>query len=223
MLLAPLFGLRAQTIRYIHTDALGSVAVVTDANRNVIERREYEPYGAVLTGVKDGPGYTGHVLDAATGMSYMQQRYYDPGLGRFLSVDPMATDLVTAWNFNRYIYAASNPYKFTDPDGRVIRFAEGTPADFMRNFAVAIRYLNEKGVATPIGMAWSSKRYSLCSPHLIALMLHWIVIIGKARPLHGPTRAGLRSGILEQEEKVCFPLRWQSGMNLTMQSIILWG
>ncbi|MGH8050611.1 MAG: RHS repeat-associated core domain-containing protein [Arenimonas sp.] len=46
------------------------------------------------------------------------QRYYDPMIGRFLSVDPMESDMDTGWNFNRYYYAANNPYKFTDPDGR---------------------------------------------------------------------------------------------------------
>jgi RHS repeat-associated protein len=46
------------------------------------------------------------------------QRYYDPLIGRFLSVDPMASDMNNGWNFNRYNYAANNPYKFTDPDGR---------------------------------------------------------------------------------------------------------
>jgi hypothetical protein len=48
---------------------------------------------------------------------YMQQRYYDSGLGLFVSVDPMASDFTTGWNFNRYNYAANNPYRFTDPDG----------------------------------------------------------------------------------------------------------
>ncbi|SOD56024.1 RHS repeat-associated core domain-containing protein [Pseudoxanthomonas wuyuanensis] len=109
----------AQTVRYIHTDALGSVAVVTDQNRNVVERREYEPYGRQLTpAIKDGPGYTGHVQDAATGLTYMQQRYYDPGIGRFLSVDPITALSSPAGMFNRYKYAANNPYGFKDPDGR---------------------------------------------------------------------------------------------------------
>lgn len=78
---------QAQTVvEYIHTDSLGSVVAVTDANANVIERREYEPYGLQLTpSVQDGPGYTGHVQDVATGLTYMQQRYYDPAIGRFLS------------------------------------------------------------------------------------------------------------------------------------------
>ncbi len=109
----------AQTVRYIHTDSLGSVAVVTDQNRNVLERREYEPYGFQLTpAIKDGPGYTGHVQDAATGLTYMQQRYYDPQIGRFLSVDPVGVSAVIGLNFNRYWYASNNPYTNTDPDGR---------------------------------------------------------------------------------------------------------
>lgn len=68
------------TVRYLHTDALGSVVAKTDANGNVVERTTFEPYGAVVGDeVGDGPGYTGHVSDATTGLSYMQQRYYDPG------------------------------------------------------------------------------------------------------------------------------------------------
>ena len=48
----------------------------------------------------------------------MQQRYYDPLAGRFLSVDPVTTDAKTGSHFNRYVYADNNPYKYTDPDGR---------------------------------------------------------------------------------------------------------
>jgi uncharacterized protein RhaS with RHS repeats len=48
----------------------------------------------------------------------MQQRYYDPIAGRFLSVDPVTTDAKTGDSFNRYVYGNNNPYKFKDPDGR---------------------------------------------------------------------------------------------------------
>jgi hypothetical protein len=49
----------------------------------------------------------------------MQQRYYDPLLGRFLSVDPVTAHDSQDWrHFNRYSYAYGNPYKFLDPDGR---------------------------------------------------------------------------------------------------------
>jgi RHS repeat-associated protein len=107
-------------VEYQHTDALGTPVVVTDAARNVIERSEYEPYGQLLNRpIKDGPGYTGHVSDAMSGLTYMQQRYYEPTVGRFLSVDPVTADWNSGAHFNRYWYAANNPYRFIDPDGRV--------------------------------------------------------------------------------------------------------
>ena len=107
------------TVRYLHTDALGSVVAKTDANGNVVERMTYEPYGDVVgEDFTDGPGYTGHVSDAATGLSYMQQRYMDPQLGMFLSVDPVTAFEQPVGQFNRYRYANGNPYKFTDADGR---------------------------------------------------------------------------------------------------------
>jgi len=58
------------------------------------------------------------VQDSATGLTYMQQRYYDPVIGRFLSVDPVTAYPKPGANFNRYWYAANNPYRFKDPDGR---------------------------------------------------------------------------------------------------------
>lgn len=110
----------AQTVEYIHTDALGTPIAVTDSSGQIVERGEYEPYGQPLgTTPVDAPGFTGHVQDGATGLTYMQQRYYDPGIGRFLSVDPTTADGNTGANFNRYAYANNNPYRFTDPDGRV--------------------------------------------------------------------------------------------------------
>ena len=105
-----------ETVVYYHTDALHSVAVVTNAQGQVIERTHYAPYGQVLNRARrDGPGYGGHEEDAATGLVYMQQRYYDPEAGRFLSADPVPAG---GGSFNRYAYAANNPYRYVDPDGR---------------------------------------------------------------------------------------------------------
>ncbi|GAP67179.1 hypothetical protein MBSD_n2495 [Mizugakiibacter sediminis] len=112
-------GIRAETVVYYHTDALGSPVAVTDASRNVIERTQYAPYGDTLNRpLHDGPGYTGHETDAATGLVYAQQRYYDPVLGRFLSADPVAASGSSGANFNRFRYANDNPYRYYDPDGR---------------------------------------------------------------------------------------------------------
>src|SRR5690606_32110646 len=52
--------------RFQHTDALGSAVAMTNDSGAVVEQREYEPYGRQLTPTpQDGPGYTGHVYDAA--------------------------------------------------------------------------------------------------------------------------------------------------------------
>lgn len=123
MLVTMLFGFSLvahaqKTVTYIHTDALGSVVATSDEAGNVTHRREYEPYGYELGGLSDGVGYTGHVQDPSTGLVYMQQRYYDPQIGRFLSVDPITAYEGDLRQFNRYAYAFNNPYRFVDPDGR---------------------------------------------------------------------------------------------------------
>ncbi|WP_238345913.1 RHS repeat domain-containing protein [Luteimonas saliphila] len=108
------------SVRYQHTDALGSPVIVTNASRGIVERSEYEPYGWPANRAwRDGPGYTGHVEDAATKLTYMRQRYYDPQLGVFLSADPVTAHSGPVKQFHRYRYANNNPYRFTDPNGRI--------------------------------------------------------------------------------------------------------
>jgi RHS repeat-associated protein len=106
------------TVTYDHTDGLGSPVAQTNASGVLLNRTRYEPYGAVASGNAGTIGFTGHVNDNDTGLVYMQQRYYDPTAGRFLSIDPVTTDANTGGSFNRYAYANNSPYKYVDPDGR---------------------------------------------------------------------------------------------------------
>ena len=108
-------------IRYHHPDTRQSASLITNNLGQTISREPFAPYGSPYSSFyREGPGYAGHVTDSNTGLTYMQQRFYDPIAMRFLSPDPMAVDHGTAWNFNRYNYAAGNPYKFVDPDGRAV-------------------------------------------------------------------------------------------------------
>jgi RHS repeat-associated protein len=106
-------------VKYQHTDALGSPVAESNQAGVVTNRINYDPYGSLISGTAGSVGYTGHVMDPVTGLTYMQQRYYDPAVGRFLSADPMPSDIQNGWNFNRYNYGANNPLRFTDPDGRM--------------------------------------------------------------------------------------------------------
>lgn len=102
-------------------------------------RRVHEPFGQIDPSVNPSSvGYTGHFFDSELGMVYMQQRYYDPIAGRFLSVDPVTTNAKDGSFFGRYHYANNNPYKFVDPDGRSFQRPEdlrwpnpwGNPLEF---------------------------------------------------------------------------------------------
>jgi RHS repeat-associated protein len=72
------------------------------------------------TVLRDGAGFTGHLKDSNTGLNYMQARYYDPVMGRFLSIDPVG--FVGSGGqpsyFNRYAYSANDPINHIDPDGQ---------------------------------------------------------------------------------------------------------
>jgi len=106
------------TVKYQHVDALGSPVASSNSAGQLLERTHYEPYGRPINRQVDGIGYAGHRMDGDTGLSYMQQRYMDPVLGVFLSVDPVGTSPVDGRNFNRYSYVSNNPMSRIDPDGR---------------------------------------------------------------------------------------------------------
>ena len=120
----PIQASQGQTVRYQHTDMLGTPVMETDESGYVISRSVYEPFGKRLGGEKAGIGFTGHLQDEDLGLTYMQARYYDPVIGRFYSNDPVGyTSANPVMSFNRYLYVNNNPYKYTDPDGEFIFLA----------------------------------------------------------------------------------------------------
>ena len=115
-------------VTYFHNDISGSPMLATDATGKVVWKENYHPYGERLnkqTGSDSNNKlwFAGKPFDAATGLTYMGARYYDPMLGRFMGVDPVDFRQENIHSFNRYAYANNNPYRYVDPDGR-----EDTPA-----------------------------------------------------------------------------------------------
>jgi RHS repeat-associated protein len=84
--------------------------------------------------LSDAPGYTGHVEDHDLKLTYMQQRYYDPVIGRFYSNDPVGFSADKPMMFNRYAYANNNPYRYIDPDGRKPGDAFSSPQKAAHDF-----------------------------------------------------------------------------------------
>jgi len=120
---------RDEVVFYFN-DALGSAVAAVSESGNLCWSEVYSGYGEKTIDSDHGlngegcgvlgeeRGYTGHTQDWETDLVYMQQRYYDASIGRFLSIDPLDADPNNPMTFNRYAYGNNNPYKYIDPDGR---------------------------------------------------------------------------------------------------------
>jgi RHS repeat-associated protein len=84
-----------------------------DAALDMQGSRGFSPYGEVFgaQGTFASPyAFTGEPLDA-NGLVHLRARYYHPGIGRFMSMDP-------SWQeANPYWYSSGNPVTFIDPSG----------------------------------------------------------------------------------------------------------
>ena len=70
---------------------MGTTEAITDQSQNIVWAANYDSFGKVqkTSGTFDEEGlFTGKELDDVTGMYYFNARFYDPGLGRFISEDP---------------------------------------------------------------------------------------------------------------------------------------
>jgi len=111
-----------ETLFYM-SDHLRSSTLVTDAGGIVVQRMDYEPYGAPIENSRSGnPSvlrhtYTGQEADFETGLMYYRARYYDPVVGMFISPDRFVASSFDPQAFNRYAYARNNPMRYVDETG----------------------------------------------------------------------------------------------------------
>ena len=94
-------------------DHLGSRQVVTDDNGDIITNGdiEYGTFGEHEGGEESEYSYTGKQRSGATGLTYINARWYDPAIGRFITVDPIKDGV------NWYVYCKNNPLRLVDSDG----------------------------------------------------------------------------------------------------------
>ena len=132
---------------YYHSDHLGSATMITDWEGKEYQRIEYTPYGETWVEKTNNSGseflpykFTGKEVDQETGLYYYGARYLDPKYSMWISTDPALGEYIPEMgkgnakdsgslpgmggvfnhiNGNLYAYAANNPIKYTDPDGRI--------------------------------------------------------------------------------------------------------
>jgi RHS repeat-associated protein len=108
-----------QAKQYLHRDHLASVRLVTDASGATVEATGYAAYGERLaSGFQTQKGYIGERHDPETGLIYLNARYMDPILGRFISPDDWDPTLPGVGT-NRYAYSGNDPVNKSDPNGHI--------------------------------------------------------------------------------------------------------
>jgi RHS repeat-associated protein len=108
------------TLTWLTADGQDSSQVAVNAATGATTEQRYLPFGAQrgtqgpTAGTQDG--YLGHPYDPGTDLVQDGARFYDPGLGRFLSPDPIQ-DPDQPQDLDAYSYSMNNPTTESDPTG----------------------------------------------------------------------------------------------------------
>lgn len=140
---APPAGVPSPQVRYQLENYLGSAVFELDTTGLVISYEEYFPFGGTSYVIGENAAevrlkhyrYAGKERDDATGLYYYGARYYQPGVGRWLSADPSGPDD----GLNLYTYVGNNPIVYADPSGMIRILVVGEGEDFSYAYALAAR------------------------------------------------------------------------------------
>lgn len=102
------------------------VTALIGINGTVVANYYYDAFGNQIesNGVVDNPyRYTGYVYDDETGLYYLNARYYDSKIARFISEDIYRGDANDPLSLNLYTYCVNNPIKYWDPTGHDCYFS----------------------------------------------------------------------------------------------------
>ena len=134
------------TLYYYVLNAQGDVVRIVNSSRSVVASYTYDPWGKIISSsgtlADVNPlRYRGYYYDAETGFYYLQSRYYDPEIGRFINADSYAsTDATGLLSTNMFAYCENDPVNKSDPDGEVAHLAIGAVVGAIAN--VGFSYLN---------------------------------------------------------------------------------
>ena len=113
------------TLYYYVLNAQGDVVRIVNSSRSVVASYTYDPWGKIISSsgtlADINPlRYRGYYYDSETGFYYLQSRYYDPEIGRFINADSYAsTDATGLLSTNMFAYCENNPVMRVDPTGEL--------------------------------------------------------------------------------------------------------
>ena len=124
------------TVYYYITNLQGDVMQLVDANGATVASYEYDPYGTIIsatgTMAEVNPlRYRGYYYDTETEFYYLQSRYYDPEVGRFINADVMISTGQGILGNNMFAYCGNNPVCNADTKGTFFFTALGAVTGFI--------------------------------------------------------------------------------------------
>jgi len=142
---------------------MGDITGISDTNGNLVAEYEYDPWGAVISVTGSNIAlananpfrYRSYYYDTDTGMYYLQSRYYDPELCRFINADDIQ---YVIGGYCLFIYCINNPVIQKDPTGT---YTATQFWNFVNKF-----YIVKRGAAFA-GFGWDYNQgiwYSLMNP-----------------------------------------------------------
>ena len=111
---------------YYATNIKGDVVAILNASGTAVVTYTYDAWGNILTttgtlastlGTHNPLRYRGYVYDPETGLYYLQSRYYNPTLGRFICADSLVSTGQGVLGNNMFAYCLNNPVTFEDDSG----------------------------------------------------------------------------------------------------------
>lgn len=114
------------TYYYFQKNLQGDVIRILDSLGAVVTEYTYDAWGNVLTvtgslastvGRYNPFRYRGYYYDEETGFYYLQSRYYDPVVGRFLNADGIIGANGGVLGYNMFAYCSNNPVCKIDTTG----------------------------------------------------------------------------------------------------------
>ncbi len=113
------------SVYYFDKNTLGDVIAIREEDGDVVARYTYDAWGKVThkqgTMADANPfRYRGYYYDTETGFYYLQTRYYDSTICRFINADnyELVSELASVpGQLNMYTYCGNNPIMYTDETG----------------------------------------------------------------------------------------------------------
>ena len=120
------------TVYYFQKNLQGDVTRIYDGNGSLVAQYVYDAWGnhkvlnangtemtdETFIGNVNPFRYRGYYYDTDSGLYYLQSRYYDPEVGRFINADEIDyIEPETLMGCNLYAYCGNNPVMYADPTG----------------------------------------------------------------------------------------------------------